>query len=188
MRCQRMVLVGLLAALSVGLAACGSSSSSTTSSASESSGESESESTADESESVLPVSKRGVVTIPMAVVGDPGNPSVGVVQTFSGPKGDFVDPPKPPKETGIYKSCSEAPKTPLSCLTVGGVSYQFGVGEFAVTVSQYVKFLNTVDARGKNLHKLYFDEMSPTIWPRYGSISYSSGAATGQHYSAVLKR
>jgi formylglycine-generating enzyme required for sulfatase activity len=184
-----MVLVGVLVALSVGLAACGSSSSTTTSSESASSSESgssgESESTADESESVLPVSKRGVVTIPMAVVGDPGNPSVGVVQTFSGPKGEFVDPPKTPKETGIYKSCSEAPKAPLSCLTVGAVGYKYGIGEFAITVSQYVTFLNTVDARGKNLHQLYLDEMSPTLWPRYGSIRYSSGAATGQHYSVA---
>ena len=57
--------------------------------------------------SVVP--KRGVVTITMAIVGDPGNPSVGVIQTFGGPKGDFVDPPENKGSTGIYKSCSDAP-------------------------------------------------------------------------------
>ena len=30
----------------------------------------------------VPVAKRGVVTLSMAVVGDPGNPSVGVWQVF----------------------------------------------------------------------------------------------------------
>ena len=40
----------------------------------------------------------------------PGNPSVGVIQTFGGPKGKFVDPPN--NGTGIYKTCSDAPKAP----------------------------------------------------------------------------
>ncbi len=106
----------------------------------------------------------------MAIVGDPGNPSVGVIQTFGGPKGQFVDPPKPPKDTGIYKSCSDAPAAPPPCLTVGGVNCTYGIGEFDVTVSQYVTYLNTVDPRGKNPHDLYNDDMSPTVWPKYGSI------------------
>ena len=71
------------------------------------------------------VTKGGVVTIQMAMVGDPGNPSVGVIQTFGGPKGDFVDPPK---NTGIYKNCSDAPKAPPPCQTVGGVGYTYGIG------------------------------------------------------------
>ena len=37
--------------------------------------------------------KRGVVTITMAIVGDPGNPSVGVIQTFGGPKGALLTDP-----------------------------------------------------------------------------------------------
>ncbi len=123
---------------------------------------------------------RGVVTITMAMVGDPGNPSVGVVQTFGGPKGKFVDPPS---GTGIYKNCSDAPAAPPPCLTVGQVNYTYGIGEFETTVSQYVTFLNTVDPRGKNLHDLYNDDMSPTVWPKYGSVAYNPSAASGQHYS-----
>ena len=45
----------------------------------------------------------GVVTIPMAIVGDPGNPSVGVIQTFGGPKGQFMDHNTPEeRETDIH--------------------------------------------------------------------------------------
>ncbi len=118
----------------------------------------------------------------MAVVGDPGNPSVGVVQTFGGPKGKFVDPPN---GTGIYKTCSAAPKAPPPCVTTGGVSYTYGIGEYETTVSQYVAFLNTVDRAGKNLHDLYFDDMSPTVWPKYGSVRYTASAAMGQHYAVA---
>jgi hypothetical protein len=92
------------------------------------------------------IAKRGVVTIQMAMVGDPGNPSVGVVQTFGGPKGDFVDPPK---NTGIYKNCSDAPKAPPPCLTVGSVGYTYGIGEFETTVSQYVTFLTRPTRAGR---------------------------------------
>ena len=95
----------------------------------------------------LSVPKRGVVTISMAMVGDPGNPSVGVIQTFglTGNKATKVEPPENSGSTGIYKNCSDAPPSPKQCLTVGGVSYKYGIGEFEVTVSQYVIFLNTVD-------------------------------------------
>jgi hypothetical protein len=120
----------------------------------------------------------------MATVGDPGNPSVGVVQTFGAGKG--VKVVQPPQGTGIYKSCSDAPPSPKPCLTVGAVNYTYGIGEFETTVSQYVTFLNTVDPNGKNPHQLYFDHMSPTVWPQYGSIRYSSGAGgRGKHYSVA---
>ena len=121
-----------------------------------------------------------MVTFTMATVGDPGNPSVGVIQTFGGPKGNFVDLPK---GTGIYKTCSDAPKAPPPCLTVGSVDYTYGIAELETTVSQYVTFLNTVDPRGRNAHQLYFDEMNPTTWPQYGSISYDSAREPGQHYA-----
>jgi hypothetical protein len=135
----------------------------------------------------LSIPKRGVVTVTMAMVGDPGNPSVGVIQTFgvTGNKATKVDPPENSGSTGIYKTCSDAPPSPKQCLTVGGVSYKYGIGEFETTVSQYVTFLNTVDPRGRNTLKLYFDDMNPKVWPKYGSIGYSSSAALGNHYSVA---
>jgi hypothetical protein len=128
------------------------------------------------------VPKPGVITIQMATVGDPGNPSVGVIQTFGGPNGQFVDPPE---NTGIYKTCGDAPAAPPSCLTVGAVSYTYGIGEYETTVSQYVTFLNTVDPKGNNLRQLYDDNMNPTVWPQYGSIGFSADAAGGEHYSVA---
>ena len=112
---------------------------------------------------------------------------MGVIQTFglTGNTATKVEPPENSGSTGIYKNCSDAPPSPKSCLTVGAVSYKYGIGEFDTTVSQYVTFLNTVDPRGRNTLQLYFDDMSPTNWPKYGSISYSSSAAPGQHYSVA---
>jgi hypothetical protein len=187
---KRIVLAGLLAVLSAGVAACGghsksssTSSSTTTATAAAAPATTSAGSSSSTSSSSGRVGKLGVVTIQIATVGDPGNPSVGVVQSFGGPKGKFVDPPK---NTGIYKNCTAAPKAPPPCLTVGGVSYSYGIGEFETTVSQYVTFLNTVDPHGTNRLQLYFDDMSPTNWPRYGSIRFSSSAGTGQHYSVAF--
>ncbi len=156
-------LLSLLVTLSVGATACGSDMSSSTTT------------------SVLPEAKRSVLTIRTVTVGDPGNPSVGVVSAF-GAQGDFVNPPA---NGGIYKSCSDAPPGPTNCLTVGGVDDTYEIGELEVTVNQYVAFLNTVDPDGTNPHDVYFDSMSPTVWPKYGSVRYTagSGAAPGKHYA-----
>jgi formylglycine-generating enzyme required for sulfatase activity len=122
----------------------------------------------------------------MATVGDPGNPSVGVVQSFK-----TLGTPGPsvvlPAGTGIYPTCAAAPASAPSCLTVGGVKYTYGIGEFEITVSQYVTFLNTVDPGGKNLRQLYEDHMNTTVWPQYGPIKYSSGSGTapGKHYAVA---
>jgi formylglycine-generating enzyme required for sulfatase activity len=179
MRRHRLALVGMLAVLTIGATACSDdkSSSATTTSTTTST---------TTGSSVLPIAKRGVVTIPMATVGDPGNPSVGVWQVFKtfGASGAGVTLP-PDNSTGIYKNCDAAPASAPSCLTVGGVEDTYGIGEFEVTVSQYVTFLNTVDPDGKNLRQLYEDHMDPTAWPKYGSIAYASGAAFGKHYSVA---
>jgi formylglycine-generating enzyme required for sulfatase activity len=176
MRPQRIALVGLLVGLSIAATACGSSSKASRSTTS----------TGTTASSSLPVAKRGVVTIQTATVGDPGNPSVGVWQVFKtvGASGTGVTLP-PDNSTGIYKNCQAAPPSAPSCLTVGGVKYTYGIGEFEITVSQYVTFLNTADPDGKNLRQLYEDHMNPTVWPRYGSIGYSSAAAFGSHYSVA---
>jgi hypothetical protein len=180
MRFARASFVVLLVALSVGATACSDDS--------ESAGTTSTNTTTstDSGSSALPIAKRGVVTIPMATVGDPGNPSVGVWQVFKtfGASGAGVTLP-PDNGTGIYKNCDAAPASAPSCLTVGGVEDTYGIGEFEITVSQYVTFLNTVDPDGKNLRQLYEDHMDPTAWPKYGSIAYASGAAFGKHYSVA---
>lgn len=113
--------------------------------------------------------KADVVTIPMVMVGNPGNASVG------------IKPFKP----GFYRDCSSAPSGLPHCQTVGGVGYKYMVGELETTVAQYVTFLNTVDPSGSNRYRLYVDNMSPSAWPKYGSVRFSSGATDGQHYSVA---
>ncbi|MFZ2014725.1 MAG: hypothetical protein WAV00_12945, partial [Nocardioides sp.] len=179
MRHPRLALAAASLALSAVVAGCGGNGSSLAGSAPPTSPDSTASASSDSSLSEL---KPGVVTFTMATVGDPGNPSVGVIQTFGGPKGNFVDLPQ---GTGIYKTCSDAPKAPPPCLTVGSVGYTYGIAELETTVSQYVTFLNTVDPRGRNARQLYFDEMSPTTWPQYGSINYSASASDGQHYTVA---
>src|SRR5947209_20288351 len=73
--------------------------------------------------------KRGVVTIQMATVGDPGNPSVGVVQSFK-----IVGTPGPSVTltagTGIYANCRGAPaSTEHSYLTCVAGEYTHSVGD-----------------------------------------------------------
>jgi hypothetical protein len=122
--------------------------------------------------------KRAVLTFRTAQVGDPGNPSVGIV----------------PFENAIYGSCAEAPaepkikgKLPDPCQQVGNVPYNYGIGELEVTVKQWVAFLNTVDPFGRNTHKLYSEDESGAAWPRFGEINFSGGAKPGRHYTAAAK-
>ncbi|MFD8754613.1 hypothetical protein ACFV0O_27050 [Kitasatospora sp. NPDC059577] len=110
-----------------------------------------------------------VVTMTTAVVGSPGNPAVGVVP--------FTD--------AVYQSCADAPATLGDCLMVGGVGYPYQIGQFEVTVEQWVAFLNTADPNGRDPHGLYDETESSTLWPKYGQINFSSGAGAGRHYSVA---
>ena len=75
-----------------------------------------------------------MLTIQTATVGDPGNPSVGVWQVFKTVGASGAGVTLPPG-TGIYPNCKAAPSSAPSCLTVGGVEYTYGIGEFEITVS-----------------------------------------------------
>ena len=107
MRARRYRMPFIFAVLAVCATACSSGSSSSGSTS---------------SSPALSFVKSAVVTIPMAIVGDPGNPSVGVWQVFKtvGDSGQSVTLP-PHNGTGIYKNCGAAPASAPSCLTVGGV-------------------------------------------------------------------
>jgi hypothetical protein len=111
--------------------------------------------------------KGEVVSFKTVTVGAPGNPSVAILP--------FTD--------AIYRSCEEAPQSEKECLTVGGVKYRYGLGQLEVTVKQWVAFLNTVDPMGRNRRHLYSSTESPTAWPRFGQIGFSTSARRGRHYS-----
>jgi hypothetical protein len=112
-----------------------------------------------------------VLSFKLMKVGAAGNPAVGIVP--------FTD--------AIYRSCAEAPapKGPRAptCQEVGGVGYQYGIGELEVTVGQWVKFLNTVDPLGRNRHNLYSETESGSAWPRFGQVDFRPRARAGRHYS-----
>lgn len=113
----------------------------------------------------------GVVTVRTVQVGDPGNASIGVVP--------FTD--------AIYDSCADAPSAKQGCQTVGGVDYRYGIGQLEITVGQWVKFLNTVDPKGVNRHRLYAKTQSSAEWPEYGQVNRTRKARAGRHFRVAAK-
>ena len=112
-----------------------------------------------------------VVTIRTVKLADPGNAPAAIV----------------PFHPGVYGSCSDAPSRRAGCQRVGGVAYEYEIGELEITVGQYVAFLNTVDPAGTNKHDLYTASMSPSSWPKYGSIRRSAAGSVspGTYYSVA---
>lgn len=111
------------------------------------------------------------VVIRTVVVGKPGNAAAAIV----------------PFHPGVYGSCADAPSRKAGCVLVGAVDHEYEIGELEVTVGQYVAFLNTVDPQGANRGDLFVATMSPSSWPKYGSIRRLTGddVGTGEHYEVA---
>ncbi|MFA7266149.1 MAG: hypothetical protein WC054_07540 [Candidatus Nanopelagicales bacterium] len=69
-----------------------------------------------------------------------------------------------------------------NCMGVGKVPYKYQIAETELTVAQWVTFLNTVDPKGRNKHRLWDAAQSSRVWPKYGSINRNKRAPRGQHY------
>ena len=69
-----------------------------------------------------------------------------------------------------------------NCMGVGGVPYKYRIAEMELTVKQWADFLNTVDPKGRNKHRLWDAAQSSRAWPKYGSINRNKRAPKGQHY------
>jgi hypothetical protein len=110
-----------------------------------------------------------IITLRTVDVGAPGNAPVGIVP--------FTD--------AIYKSCTDAPTTSKGCQTVGDTEHPYAIGQVDITVAQYVDFLNTVNATGRDPYRLYNEVESSTAWPKYGQIDFSAARPDGKHYSAA---
>jgi formylglycine-generating enzyme required for sulfatase activity len=113
--------------------------------------------------------RRAIITLTTVDVGAPGNAPVGIVP--------FTD--------AIYRSCADAPNTAKGCQMVGSVGYPYEIGQVDITVAQYVDFLNTVDATGRDPYRLYSKVESSTAWPKYGQIDFSGARPDGEHYSVA---
>jgi sulfatase modifying factor 1 len=64
----------------------------------------------------------------------------------------------------------------------GAVAYNYNIGTYDVTNSQYVEFLNVKDATGTSPLGLYNSNMRN---PTYGGINYIAGNANGNKYSVI---
>jgi formylglycine-generating enzyme required for sulfatase activity len=65
----------------------------------------------------------------------------------------------------------------------GGVGYNYNIGTYDVTNSQYVEFLNAKDPTGADPLQLYNSSMSSPF--NRGGINYSAAAANGSKYSII---
>jgi formylglycine-generating enzyme required for sulfatase activity len=74
---------------------------------------------------------------------------------------------------------------PSSNFSYGEVGYEYRIGKYEVTNSQYVEFLNGVDPYGSNLIGLYDPQMSFDI---HGGITLDSGASEGEKYEVKSGR
>ena len=72
---------------------------------------------------------------------------------------------------------------PATGNSFGGVGYNYSIGTYDVTNSQYVEFLNAKDPTGADPLQLYNSNMSGPF--NRGGINYTSGAANGSKYSVI---
>ena len=68
---------------------------------------------------------------------------------------------------------------------VGWVPYEYHIGKYEVSNSQYVEFLNAVDPTGANTLELYSDLMASN---RNGGINFNSGATNSSKYEVKAGR
>jgi formylglycine-generating enzyme len=66
----------------------------------------------------------------------------------------------------------------------GGVAYNYRIGTYDVTTSQYAEFLNAKDPTGANSIGLFNNDMGNGV----GGISFNNGALPGTKYSANADR
>ena len=108
-----------------------------------------------------------VVTLRTVRVSEPDNPTVAIVP--------FTD--------AIYSNCSET--TSSDCMDVGGVPYNYRIGEIEVTVEQWVKFLNRTDPKGRYRANMYVTSEGSEQWPRFGQVNRNRKAREGHRYSVT---
>jgi len=74
---------------------------------------------------------------------------------------------------------------------VGGVPYEYDIGQFEITAAQYCAFLNAVDSKGENPKqpwtkvKLWNEKNNPLVNHFQGQILYVDHADDGQHYAVA---
>ena len=65
----------------------------------------------------------------------------------------------------------------------GAVAYDYQIGKYDVTISQYAAFLNAADPTGTNPNGIYKPDMETDL--NSAGISYTSGASAGSKYAVI---
>ena len=114
------------------------------------------------------------IAIPFSYVGSPGNAPVPI-NGFTPPSSDTVPAKGPNPDVFEYQN-------------IGGVAYNYAIGQTEITAGQYVAFLNKVDPNGDNPVqpftgvRLWVDAFSPVLNPFSGEINRVVNAQPGTHY------
>ena len=127
------------------------------------------------------------IKLSFASVGLPGNEGVAI-RGFVPPNLKTIpaDPINPPPVGPIKLDTTS--ELLFNYQVVGGVPYEYDIGQFEITASQYTDFLNAVDPEGNNPKqpwtkvKLWNKKNSPLNNPFQGQILFVDYADQGQHY------
>lgn len=113
-----------------------------------------------------------------------GNAPISILG-FQPPSPSTVPAPNPNPLTSNYASELSAAN---NYQLLGSIPYRYEIGQYEITASQYVSFLNKVDPLGRNPiqpwtgTQLWLETFSPVSNPFSGQINYILNAKPGEHY------
>ena len=127
------------------------------------------------------------IKLSFARVGRPGNDGVAI-RGFVPPSEQHVpaDPVNPPAVAPIALDTTS--ELLFNYQVVGGVPYDYEIGQYEITAAQYCAFLNAVDPDGENPKqpwtkvKLWNKKNNPLVNHFQGQILYVDNAEEGRHY------
>ena len=127
------------------------------------------------------------IKLSFARVGRPGNDGVAI-RGFVPPSEQTVpaDPVNPPAVAPIALDTTS--ELLFNYQVVGGVPYDYEIGQYEITAAQYCAFLNAVDPDGENPKqpwtkvKLWNKKNNPLVNHFQGQILYVDNAEEGRHY------
>ena len=127
------------------------------------------------------------IKLSFARVGRPGNDGVAI-RGFVPPSEQTIpaDPVNPPAVAPIALDTTS--ELLFNYQVVGGVPYEYEIGQYEITAAQYCAFLNAVDPEGENSKqpwtkvKLWGKKNNPLVNHFQGQILYVDHAEDGRHY------
>ncbi len=127
------------------------------------------------------------IVLSFSEVKDVGNEGIGI-RGFYPPETIPASPIEKPSVSPVIAE-DDTSSLLFNYQVVGGVPYEYEIGQYELTTDQYVAFLNAVDPAGQNKEqpwtkvKLWSDKNSPLSNPHQGQIAYIQNAPDGKHYA-----